>query len=71
MSMEKEGGSLSELMKRANINQTAAYNSLRKLKELKWIEEEQQKDFPFRREFKLTEKGRKAAKVLRELERIC
>ena len=62
---------LSELMNAAGINQTAAYNSVKKLLDLGWIEEKKEREFPFKRTFKLTVQGKEAGKSVKKLDAMC
>ena len=45
-------------------------NAIKKLKRLKLIKERKQKNFPYKHLFTLTDKGKKIAKKLVEIERI-
>jgi len=55
---------------RAKINQTAAYNSIEKLKNLGLIAESRDSSFPYARRFSLTDKGKRIALKLKEIESI-
>ncbi|MDG6219970.1 MAG: winged helix-turn-helix transcriptional regulator [Candidatus Thermoplasmatota archaeon] len=61
---------LSELLRISEVTQRAAYRSLYQLTVMGWMEEEQLDKFPFTRTFRLTEKGKKAAKIIRQLEKL-
>ncbi len=62
--------SITDLVQKAKINQSALYSALPKLLDMGMIEEKMSKSFPFKRTFKLTENGRKVAKHLLEIENI-
>ena len=61
---------LSELIKKANINQTGVYNSIRRLSELNLIVEEKEKNFPYRRVLRLTVEGKQIAEHLVKIEKL-
>jgi predicted transcriptional regulator len=62
--------SITDLVQKAKINQSALYSALPKLLEMELIKEKNSKSFPFKRMFKLTENGKKVAKHLLEIEEI-
>jgi DNA-binding HxlR family transcriptional regulator len=61
---------ISDLIRIAGVTQKAAYRAIYQLAIMEWIEERQMKKFPFTRVFYLTEKGEKAAKVIKQLEKL-
>ncbi|MEM4213931.1 MAG: winged helix-turn-helix transcriptional regulator [Candidatus Methanomethylicaceae archaeon] len=62
--------SLLELREKSDLSNQTVYNNARRLKELGLIQEELEKEFPRRRLISLTEKGRKVAEKLEEIEII-
>lgn len=61
---------ISELKERAGMSLTGIYNSIRKLLDVGLIEEVRESKFPFRRMIRLTEKGRKIASLLEQLDSL-
>ena len=61
---------VSELIKVVGCSQHALYNAIETLLEAGLIYEAHEKSFPRRRIFRLTEKGRKVAEKLLEIEEI-
>ncbi|MCD6562463.1 MAG: helix-turn-helix transcriptional regulator [Thermoproteales archaeon] len=61
---------ISELLDANVVKQFALYNALKKLKEIELIEENREDKWPFRRIFRLTDKGRLVAEKLLEIEDI-
>ena len=57
-------------MKGIPVGQKALYTALSTLTQLQLIEEKTSKEFPFTRNFTLTQKGRETAKHLAEIEKI-
>ncbi|MEM3580933.1 MAG: winged helix DNA-binding protein [Candidatus Bathyarchaeia archaeon] len=69
--LSKKGATtLTEIKDNVNCSLSAIYNALRKLKDAGLIQEELEKEFPRRRLVSLTDKGRKVAEKLEEIERI-
>ncbi|MEM3390548.1 MAG: winged helix-turn-helix domain-containing protein [Nitrososphaerota archaeon] len=66
----KEAYPVSEIIYKVGASQQAVYNALRKLKDAGLIQEELEKEFPRRRLISLTDKGRKVAEKLEEIERL-
>jgi len=65
----KEGDfAVSEIIRKVGSSQQAIYNALRKLRDAGLIQEELEETFPRRRLISLTEKGRKVAEKLEEIE---
>lgn len=62
--------SLNELREKSDLSNQTVYNNARRLKEMNLIQEELEESFPRRRFISLTEKGRKVAEKLEEIERI-
>ena len=62
--------SVRELISKVGGSATTIEQRLRELKDVGLIEEKASKSFPFKRELRLTEKGRKLAEMLNEAERI-
>ena len=62
--------SFSELANKVGSSNVTIYNALKRLKKVDLIAEEREEDFPRRRLISLTEKGRKIAKLLVEIEKI-
>ena len=69
--LEKGERTLTELINDVGIHQTTAYNSVKKLSDLGWIEQSKMKDFPFTRTFKLTADGKEAGKSIKKLDSMC
>jgi len=67
---EKKEAKLTTIMKGIPVGQKALYTALSTLTELQLIEEKTSKDFPFTRNFILTQKGQEIAKHLTEIEKI-
>jgi len=67
---EKKEAKLTSIMKGIPVGQKAVYTALSTLTELQLIEEKTSKDFPFTRNFILTQKGQEIAKHLAEIEKI-
>ncbi len=61
---------ISELKERAGLSLTGIYNSLRKLLDMGLVEEVRESRFPFRRLIRLTDRGRKVALLLEQLDSI-
>ncbi|MEM2079418.1 MAG: helix-turn-helix transcriptional regulator [Nitrososphaerota archaeon] len=61
---------VSDILNKGDFSQTSLYNALRKLKDAGLIQEELEKEFPRRRLISLTDKGRKVAEKLEEIEQI-
>ncbi|MCX8181648.1 MAG: helix-turn-helix transcriptional regulator [Candidatus Methanomethyliaceae archaeon] len=59
---------VSDILNKGDFSQTSLYNALRKLKDAGLIQEELENEFPRRRLISLTEKGRKVAEKLEEIE---
>lgn len=68
--LTKEAYPVSEIIRQVGSSQQAIYNALRKLKDAGLIQEELETDFPRRRLISLTEKGRKVAEKLEEIEKM-
>ncbi len=66
----EESLTLSELKAKGGLNLSVLYNSIAKLEEMEIVSEEKREKFPFIRRFRLTNKGRKVAKHLLEIEKI-
>jgi DNA-binding PadR family transcriptional regulator len=68
----RENGSTGkvDLVQRLEAGQTSIYSALSVLKELDLIEEQQPEGFPVRRPVNLTEKGRRVAELLVQVEKI-
>lgn len=64
----KGGLTLTDIKDNVSCSLSAVYNALRKLKDAGLIEEEFEEDFPRRRLISLTEKGKKVAEKLEEIE---
>lgn len=62
--------SLNELREKSELSNQTVYNNARRLKEMELIQEELEQEFPRRRLISLTEKGRKVAEKLEEIEKI-
>ena len=62
--------SLLELREKSNLSNQTVYNNARRLKEMGLIQEELEEEFPRRRLISLTEKGKKVAEKLEEIERL-
>jgi len=62
--------SRSEIINGIKASHVAIYNAIRKLKEAGLVVEETERDFPFRVFVMLTEKGRRVAEHLAEVEKI-
>ncbi|MCX7914373.1 MAG: winged helix-turn-helix transcriptional regulator [Thermodesulfovibrionales bacterium] len=60
--------SLLELREKSELSNQTVYNNARRLKEMGLIQEELENEFPRRRLISLTEKGRKVAEKLEEIE---
>ena len=58
------------LQEKSKVSPTALYNSLRKLIQYGLISEEREEDFPRRRLISLTDRGRKVAELLVEIEKV-
>ena len=67
---EKKEAKLTSIMKGIPVGQKALYTALSTLTQLQLIEEKTSKDFPFTRNFILTQKGQEIAKHLTEIEKI-
>jgi len=67
---KEKKASRTDLRKNIDASTAAIYNALPKLKKLGLIEETKEKAFPFTVEVKLTEKGKKVACHLLEVEKI-
>lgn len=67
---KSEAVSLTDLVRNLEITQDPIYKTLPILTLLKLVQETHEKEFPRRRLFRLTQKGRKVAEKLRELEKI-
>jgi len=61
---------VSIIVDRTKSSPNAIYNALRRLIQTDLIKEEREKGFPYRRLISLTEKGRKVAELLVEIEKI-
>jgi len=57
-------------MKGIPVGQKAVYTAISTLTELQLVQEKTSKDFPFTRNFILTQKGQEIAKHLTEIEKI-
>ncbi|MEM3390464.1 MAG: winged helix DNA-binding protein [Thermoproteota archaeon] len=69
--LSKKGATtLTEIKDNVNYSLSAIYNALRKLKDAGLIQEELEKEFPRRRLISLTDKGRKVAEKLEEIEKV-
>lgn len=62
--------SLNELREKSELSNQTVYNNAKRLVEMGLIQEELEKEFPRRRLISLTEKGRKVAEKLEEIERV-
>ena len=67
---ENKEAKLTSIIKGIPVGQKAVYTALSALTALKLVEEKTSKDFPFTRNFILTQKGKEIAKHLTEIERI-
>jgi len=67
---KKEPLTISALRRMINSSQDALYNALKLLYDNGLIAEEREEDFPRRRLISLTDRGRKVAELLVEIERI-
>jgi len=67
---EKKEAKLTTIMKGIPVGQKALYTTISTLTELQLTEEKTSKDFPFTRNFILTQKGQEIAKHLVEIEKI-
>lgn len=71
MALAREGPlTVTGIRRHTRISPSAVYTAVRGLKARGLIVEEQEKDFPFRRFITATEKGLKAAELLRDLEKL-
>jgi len=61
---------VSIIVERAKSSPNAVYNALRKLIQSGLISEEREEDFPRRRLISLTDRGRKVAELLVEIEKV-
>lgn len=68
--LKSKSSTVSDILNKGNFSQTSLYNALRKLKDAGLIQEELEQEFPRRRLISLTEKGRKVAEKLEEIEGI-
>ena len=68
--LRNEGKPLSVIVEEAGINRTTVYNVINRLLQTGLIKEDYEKGFPRRRIFRLTEKGRKVAEKLLEIEEL-
>ena len=59
---------ISDIIRIAGVTQKAAYRAIYQLAEMGWIIETQTKKFPFTRTIKLTSKGKRAVKLIKQLE---
>jgi DNA-binding MarR family transcriptional regulator len=62
--------SLLELREKSDLSNQTVYNNVKRLLEMGLIQEELEETFPRRRLISLTEKGRKVAEKLEEIERL-
>ena len=67
---ENKEAKLTTIMKGIPVGQKALYTALTALTELQLVQEKTSKDFPFTRNFILTQKGQEIAKHLAEIEKI-
>lgn len=67
---ENKEAKLTSIMKGIPVGQKAVYTALSTLTELQLVEEKTSKDFPFTRNFILTQKGQQIARHLTEIEKI-
>jgi len=67
---ENKEAKLTSFMKGIPVGQKAVYTALSTLTELQLIEEKTSSDFPFTRNFTLTQKGKEIAKYLTEIKKI-
>jgi len=68
--LNKKGAvTLTDIKGGVNCSLSAIYNALRKLRDAGLIQEELEETFPRRRLISLTEKGRKVAEKLEEIEK--
>ena len=71
LSLDGEGETkISDLIRLTGVTQNPVYRSIYQLTVMEWIEEDRLKEFPFTRTFYLTDKGKKAAKVIKQLEKL-
>ncbi|MBC7113208.1 MAG: winged helix-turn-helix transcriptional regulator [Candidatus Methanomethyliales bacterium] len=68
--LENDSSTISDILNKGDFSQTSLYNALRKLKDADLIQEELEKEFPRRRLISLTEKGKKVAEKLEEIEKL-
>ncbi len=61
---------VTDIIHKIKLNPTSTYKALNKLKSLKLVKETRQNHFPNKRLFKLTDKGKKVAEKLVEIEEI-
>jgi len=66
----KGGAKITSIIKGVPVGQRAAYTALSTLMGLKLVEEQISEEFPFTRNFILTEKGQKVAEKLAEIQAI-
>jgi len=62
--------SLLELREKSDLSNQTVYNNVKRLLEMGLIQEELEETFPRRRLISLTEKGRKVAEKLEEIEEL-
>ena len=67
---ENKEAKLTSIMKGIPVGQKALYTAISTLTQLQLTEEKTSKDFPFTRNFILTQKGQEIAKHLTEIEKI-
>ena len=67
---KKGAATLTDIKDGVNCSLSAIYNALRKLRDAGLIQEELEQEFPRRRLISLTEKGKKVAEKLEEIERV-
>ena len=66
--LKNNRSTISEILNKGDFSQTSLYNALRKLRDAGLIQEELEQEFPRRRLISLTEKGKKVAEKLEEIE---
>ena len=64
------GAKITRIIKGVPVGQRAAYTALSTLIGLKLVEEQISKDFPFTRNFILTQKGQKVSEKLAEIQAL-
>jgi DNA-binding PadR family transcriptional regulator len=68
--LEKESLGKAEIVALLKRSSTTAYSALKLLKKANLITEVEAKSFPYRKDVTLTEKGRKVAELVREIQAL-